>query len=79
MQRPSRRHVHHKCREAAFQLDEYETARDAFQSAQQKGAPAAKCKTWLQRCQAELDGQPPPPPPSPSHYLTFVIVSMESS
>ena len=44
------------CREAAFKLDEFESARDAFKKAQELGAPASKCKLWLQKCQAELEG-----------------------
>lgn len=45
------------CREAAFHLEEYETALQEFKNAIQHGAPEAKCKTWIRNCQAEIDGE----------------------
>ena len=43
-------------REAAFTLEEYEAARDAFRAAQALDFNTAKCRTWIRKCDAELAG-----------------------
>ena len=45
------------CREAAFNLEEYEAARDAFRAAQTLDFNTVKCRTWIRKCDAELAGR----------------------
>lgn len=45
------------CRTACFHLEEYETALQCFQQGQQLAPDMTKFRTWIKRCQAELDGE----------------------
>lgn len=42
---------------ACFHLEEYETALQCFQQGQQLAPDMTKFRTWIKRCQAELDGE----------------------
>ncbi len=47
---------------ACFKLEEYETARESFAKAQELAPTNAALKTWIRKCDAEIQGAPPSAP-----------------
>jgi hypothetical protein len=43
---------------ALFNLDEYEGSKAAFEDVQRLDSANTQAKTWIRKCQAELDGEP---------------------
>eukprot|EP00698_Gefionella_okellyi_P026349 TRINITY_DN9_c0_g1_i1.p2 TRINITY_DN9_c0_g1~~TRINITY_DN9_c0_g1_i1.p2 ORF type:complete len:332 (-),score=105.41 TRINITY_DN9_c0_g1_i1:1464-2459(-) len=46
---------------AAFELEEYETAKSAFEQGQQLAPTNGRFKTWLRKCEAEMKSSDPAP------------------
>jgi len=44
------------CRVALFNLEEYESAKSAFEAGQALDAKNSTFKTWIRKCAAEMDG-----------------------
>ena len=44
------------CRVALFNLEEYESAKSAFETGQALDAKNSTFKTWIRKCAAEMDG-----------------------
>ena len=47
------------CRVACFNLDEFESAKEAFETALALDPKASSYKTWIRKCDAELEGKHP--------------------
>lgn len=45
------------CRVALFHLEEYETAKEAFEAGQALDPKNSSFKTWIRKCAAEIDGR----------------------
>lgn len=45
------------CRIACFNLDEFEAAKAAFEAGQALEPSKATYKTWIRKCNAELEGR----------------------
>ena len=48
------------CRVALFHLEEYETAKEAFEAGLALDPKNSSFKTWIRKCAAEIDGRHPP-------------------
>ena len=44
------------CRTALFNLEEYESAKDAFEAGLQLDPQSSAFKTWVRKCDAEMEG-----------------------
>lgn len=45
------------CRVALFNLEEYESAKAAFEAGQALDNKNSSFKTWIRKCAAEMDGE----------------------
>ncbi len=42
---------------ACFNLEEYESAKEAFEAGQRLAPENGQFKTWIRKCQAEIEGE----------------------
>lgn len=66
---------------ASFKLEEYEAALEAFEAGAKLAPENSQFKTWIRKCQAEIDEEkevPAPSEPSPSQQSTPAVTSPSS-